>query len=173
MLKRRLGFTIIELMVVISIIGILSTLVTINVAGAKQRANYTKVLTDMDSIADAAKLYHEEFKAWPADIDRNLPPVEPVFAQYLSSWPKTPCSKYQYDWDEWTVQAGTGNDYVGVTVKNSNMTIAHIYYFYDVKNFSGPIGALNSPTNTQLTGVTPSAANIQSASATGNSVKCP
>lgn len=143
MRKKYLGFTIVEIMVVISIIGILATLVTINIVGAKKRSNYTKILTDMDSIADAIKLYREETGAWPVDQNRNTLPTEPTFAQYLPSWPKSPCSSIVYDYEN-QPQPGPGNLYVGITMKYypsdgrlfSSSWPPDILYYYDIYNLS-------------------------------------
>ena len=51
------GFTLIELMAVIVILGILATVVAINVSPFLQRANYEKIRADISQIEKALELY--------------------------------------------------------------------------------------------------------------------
>jgi len=57
--KRLSGFTIVELLVVVAIIGILATLVTINVRKAQITARDTKRMSDLNTIAKAIQQYQE------------------------------------------------------------------------------------------------------------------
>lgn len=54
---RQDGFTLIEIMVVIVILGLLATLVVPNVLGMGEEAKRTKAQTDVKAIADAAKMF--------------------------------------------------------------------------------------------------------------------
>lgn len=152
MRKRYTGFTIIELMVVISIIGILATLVSVNVVGSKQRANYTKTLTDMDSISDAAKLYQEEFKVWPTSSTGSLP-VEFTglgSSSYLAGWPTPTCgSGYRYNWINVTEGAPVTVSRQGVVFQKVG-GMNHFIYYFDVNNIGGYSAFLaqaGAPTN--------------------------
>ena len=51
------GFTLIELMAVIVILGILATVVAINVSPFLQRANFEKIRADISQIEKALELY--------------------------------------------------------------------------------------------------------------------
>ena len=51
------GFTLIELMAVIVILGILATVVAVNVSPFLQRANLEKVRADISQIEKALELY--------------------------------------------------------------------------------------------------------------------
>jgi general secretion pathway protein G len=55
--RQAQGFTLIELMIVIVILGILSTLVILNIAGAPDEARVTKAKTDIQTLQSALILY--------------------------------------------------------------------------------------------------------------------
>ncbi|MBQ4796823.1 prepilin-type N-terminal cleavage/methylation domain-containing protein, partial [Pectobacterium versatile] len=52
------GFTLMEVMVVIVIIGLMATLVLPNIMGSKQRANIQKTKADISAIENAVEMYH-------------------------------------------------------------------------------------------------------------------
>lgn len=65
----RPGFSLLELMLVLVIIGILIGAVAINIAGAGSRAK-TKLTNQMlDTIASALKQYHLDFSSYPPSLD--------------------------------------------------------------------------------------------------------
>ena len=57
MKKNKPGFTLIELMAVIVILGILATIVAVNVSPFLQRANLEKMRADLSQIEKALELY--------------------------------------------------------------------------------------------------------------------
>jgi len=65
-MKRQRGFTLIELLVVVAIIGILATIVVVNVSNAQKKARDSKRVSDITAIGDAVKLYQLENGAYPA-----------------------------------------------------------------------------------------------------------
>ena len=71
MKKHRKGFTLIELMAVIVILGILTTIVVVNVAPFLQRANFEKVRADLAQIEKALETYSFQHYSYPT-TDQGL-----------------------------------------------------------------------------------------------------
>ena len=69
--KRQAGFTLIEVMVVVVIIGILAGLIVPNVMGRTDQANVTAVKGDLKSIASALEMYRLDNHVYP-DTQQGL-----------------------------------------------------------------------------------------------------
>ncbi len=69
--KRRTGFTLIEIMVVVLIIGLLATIVAVNVLPRKEEANRVKARADIKSLETALKLYYLDNHMYPT-TDQGL-----------------------------------------------------------------------------------------------------
>jgi general secretion pathway protein G len=67
--SAQAGFTLVEIMVVIVILGLLATLVVQNVAGASDEARETKARTDVKVIADAVRSYYAKKGSMPESLD--------------------------------------------------------------------------------------------------------
>jgi prepilin-type N-terminal cleavage/methylation domain-containing protein len=97
------GFTIVELLIVVAIIGILAGSVIISTTDSRSKGKYTKVAAEMESVAKAANLYASEHNdTYPTDAGAGSAP-NGLIPQYLSHWPTSPCdpAQIQYDWENW------------------------------------------------------------------------
>lgn len=94
------GFTLVELLVVISIIGILATLIFPLVGSARKAAYTARSKAELRAIAMAVERYAIDNNGYPVDANRDLPPG---LEAYLSgnNWPKAPWPGSVYDWDNW------------------------------------------------------------------------
>jgi general secretion pathway protein G len=71
-LKRKdSGFTIVELLIVIVVIGILATLVIVTFTGIQQRARNTKRQTDINAIASHVEAYFADNGKYPTLANMN------------------------------------------------------------------------------------------------------
>ena len=61
--RRTAGFSLIELMVVIAIMGLLATVVAVNLMGRTYDAKVKKVMADFDSLGTAIKLFNVSLEA--------------------------------------------------------------------------------------------------------------
>lgn len=57
----RSGFTVVELIIVIAVIGILAGITTVAFNGTQQKARDSKRVSDLQAIADSIKLYRTKF----------------------------------------------------------------------------------------------------------------
>jgi general secretion pathway protein G len=62
---RRRGYTLLEIMVVVFILGLLATLVAPKLLGRAEDARRTKAVADMKSVAQALELYRLDSGAYP------------------------------------------------------------------------------------------------------------
>jgi general secretion pathway protein G len=102
---RQRGFTLIELMVVLAIIGVLAALIVPNVLGRADDARITAARTDVGNLMQALKLYKLDNQRFPS-TEQGLnalilkPTTEPVpgnWKPYLDKLPKDPWGRpYQY-----------------------------------------------------------------------------
>ena len=105
---RRLaqaGFTLIELMVVLLIIGVLAALIVPNVLDRADDARVTAAKTDVNNLMQALKLYKLDNQRYPT-AEQGLQalltkpttaPVPPNWKSYLDQLPNDPWGKpYQY-----------------------------------------------------------------------------
>lgn len=70
--KRRYGrggFTLVEVLLVVAILGILSTVVVVNVAGKQKAAMIRVTRTSIAAICTAIKLYEVDTGQYPASLD--------------------------------------------------------------------------------------------------------
>lgn len=107
MQRKRSGFTLIEIMVVIVIMGIMAALVVPRVMGSTDQARSAAAKADISSIMTALKLYKLDNMRYPTNAQGlnalvNKPSVAPIPNNYkpggyLEKLPKDPWGNdYQY-----------------------------------------------------------------------------
>ncbi|ASR53068.1 type II secretion system protein GspG [Blastomonas fulva] len=105
--KRANGFTLVELMVVIFIIGLLATIVVINVLPSQDRAMTEKARSDIATLSQALEMYRLDNLAYPGSAEglNALVTAPPTLAQpgryrsggYIKKLPQDPWGRpYQY-----------------------------------------------------------------------------
>jgi general secretion pathway protein G len=99
------GFTLIELMVVLVIIGVLAALIVPNVLDRADDARVTAARTDVNNLMQALKLYRLDNQRYPtgeqglqALVSRpTASPIPPNWKPYLEKLPNDPWGRpYQY-----------------------------------------------------------------------------
>jgi general secretion pathway protein G len=104
-LRLQAGFTLIELMVVLVIIGVLAALIVPNVLDRADDARVTAARTDVGNLVQALKLYRLDNQRYPT-AEQGLQaliakptanPVPPNWKPYLDKLPNDPWGRpYQY-----------------------------------------------------------------------------
>ena len=105
--RRRLsaGFTLIELMVVLVIIGVLAALIVPNVLERADDARSTAAKTDVNNLMQALKLYRLDNQRYPAAeqglqallVKPTTGPIPSNWKSYLDKLPNDPWGRpYQY-----------------------------------------------------------------------------
>jgi len=95
--KRRLftsGFTIVELLIVIVVIGVLAAITIISYIGVTARANITSLTSDLSSSSQQLKLYQTLYGSYPKSLDLSNCPSGPADTTYCLKPSKG--TAYQY-----------------------------------------------------------------------------
>jgi len=76
------GFTIVELLVVIVVIGILAAITIVSYTGISQRAIAASLQSDLDNATRKLKMYQVEHGQFPDGLNGSNWPANPVDAKY-------------------------------------------------------------------------------------------
>ena len=106
--RKEDGFTLVELMVVIFILGLLTTIVLINVLPSQDRAMQEKARADVSALSQALEMYRLDNLSYPSSSDGLqallLPPSSLANTSryrkggYIKKLPDDPWGRpYQYD----------------------------------------------------------------------------
>ena len=90
---KQHGFSLIELLTVIAIIGILAGVVTVNVSSARSKARDAKRQADLNSVSAALEMYYAKNKTYPTTASGwSWSSSLGVIQSYISTVPTDPQS---------------------------------------------------------------------------------
>src|SRR5687768_9477199 len=70
--RRSSGFTLMELMVVLVIIGILAAIIVPNVIGKAEKGKVTAAQTNLRHLADAVENFHLDMSRYPVSLEELM-----------------------------------------------------------------------------------------------------
>jgi prepilin-type N-terminal cleavage/methylation domain-containing protein len=94
MVKKN-GFTLIELMVALTIVGVLAGLALVSYQGAKKSARDGERKADLEQIRSALEMCYADIGSYPVSIYNDISCGSPV-KTYLSGTPKDPATQDAY-----------------------------------------------------------------------------
>ncbi len=110
--SREKGFTLVEMMIVLSIIGLLSVVVITSTTLSRAKTRDTVRMNDMRAIGIGLALYYDVNKIYPASMST----LSAVGQGYLPTIPKDPVTKVDYEY----LAAVDGKSYcLGVKLESS------------------------------------------------------
>jgi len=98
-IKTKNGFTLIEILIVIGIIGLLSVFLVPNLLGARDRAKEAAVKSVMRNVQLAIEAYQMENDVYPMGSNITLAPLAQNYLMgggYLATIPKNPFTGQEY-----------------------------------------------------------------------------
>jgi len=76
--QHQQGFTIVELLVVIVVIGILAAITIVSYTGVSQKATGVSLISDLDNASKQLKLYRVEYSSFPSVMNGSNCPTAPI-----------------------------------------------------------------------------------------------
>jgi len=71
-MKNNRAFSLVELLVVISVIAVLSAVLMPNFVGSRERARDAKKIQELDSLKSALRSYYNDYQAYPTPNNQML-----------------------------------------------------------------------------------------------------
>jgi hypothetical protein len=80
----------------------------------RERTYKSRAFAEVNTMANASRLYLEKYNEWPGDVNRALPAALNEFLDVDEDWPFAPWPGSVYDWENWTVN---GDQIIQVSVR--------------------------------------------------------
>jgi prepilin-type N-terminal cleavage/methylation domain-containing protein len=121
--RRRRGFTFVELMITMTVVGFLSAVAVPKYIDLKRRANTTRVIGDFQTVRVAVMAFYADSSYFPGEVGAGVVPQN--LSQYLPIGFDFTKDTWQLDYERWPSGGVGGSDViVGVTVVTQDVVLA-------------------------------------------------
>jgi prepilin-type N-terminal cleavage/methylation domain-containing protein len=136
--RAQAGFTLVEMLVVLAVLSIVSSIAVVRLQEAYYRGRAVKVIEDVNAIKVAAFQYYTDHGLFPRDVDAGRPPEG--LESYLGGRIRWVQTDYSYDWDMWIRPNGdpahpTTGVLVGVSFVSDNAQLRDAV----LRTYRGPV----------------------------------
>ena len=122
-MKRRRGFTFVEIMISMTIVGLLSAIAVPKYIDLKRKANTTKVIGDFQTVRVAVMSFYADSSYFPAEAAAGTVPQN--LTNYLPMNFKFVKEGWTLDYERWeSGGVGSTDVIVGVTVVTQDAVLA-------------------------------------------------
>ena len=127
-MRGRRGFTFVEMLTVMFVIGILATIAVLRYIDLRDRATASGMASELNGIRLAAYNYWADHDAWPAEAAAGVVPAG--LAPYLPRNFSFARPRYAIDWESFvpangSPSGGNGVMQVGLTVTSTSSSLIH------------------------------------------------
>jgi prepilin-type N-terminal cleavage/methylation domain-containing protein len=98
----RDGFSLVEVMIVVVIIGLLATMAVTSIAKVRERSENASVANDLRTFAAAFEQYCLELGSWPPDGGAGVVPAGMEGRVNEAAWTRGSPGAGRYDWEKGT-----------------------------------------------------------------------
>jgi prepilin-type N-terminal cleavage/methylation domain-containing protein len=121
---RRGGFSLVELLVTLTIVGVLSSIAVPRYKGIKLRAQSAQVIGDFDVVRQAALNFYVDSGAFPGEASAGVVPGG--LEKYLPSHFVFSNADWQLDYESVSMGPGPGEQFVGIAAITTEERLADI-----------------------------------------------
>lgn len=117
------GFTLVELLIVISIIGVLTTLLLANFIGVRQRARDAQRKSDLRQIQSALELFRSDQASYPQTLpncNNSIKSPDCATSTYMQNVPRDPMGSSYYNGGKYFFSSNGTTYTLGACLENSS-----------------------------------------------------